>query len=88
MRRLRPRKSRKTLAKLARAAVPATPSRSSPSALFDVYTGPGVPEGKQSLAFSLVFRSPERTLTDDEVNAVFQKVQDEVSKTTLWQIRK
>jgi phenylalanyl-tRNA synthetase beta chain len=42
----------------------------------------------ESLAFSLVFRSPERTLTDDEVNAVFQKVQDEVAKTTPWQIRK
>jgi phenylalanyl-tRNA synthetase beta chain len=77
----------KTLAKLARAAAGNTFALESVSA-FDVYTGPGVPEGKQSLAFSLVFRSPERTLTDDEVNAVFQKVQDEVAKTTPWQIRK
>jgi phenylalanyl-tRNA synthetase beta chain len=35
-----------------------------------------------------VFRSPARTLTDDEVNAAFQKVQDEVLRTTGWQIRK
>ena len=55
---------------------------------FDVYTGPGVPEGKKSLAFSLVFRSAERTLTDDEVNVVFQEVLDEIVKTSGWQVRK
>ena len=56
--------------------------------LFDLYQGAGIPEGKKSLAFSLVFRSPERTLTDDEVNGVFQKIQDEVCATTPYQIRK
>jgi phenylalanyl-tRNA synthetase beta chain len=55
---------------------------------FDLYRGTGLPEGRKSLAFSLVFRSPSRTLTDDEVNAVFQKTQDEVVKATGWQIRK
>ena len=33
--------------------------------LFDVYTGPGIPEGKKSVAFSLTLRSDESTLTDD-----------------------
>ena len=42
---------------------------------FDVYRGAGLPEGKKSLAFALSFRSAERTLTDDEVNAVFLKIQ-------------
>ena len=42
---------------------------------FDVYRGAGLPEGKKSLAFALSFRSPERTLTDDEVNAVFLRIQ-------------
>ena len=56
--------------------------------LFDVYQGQGIPEGKKSLAFSLVFRSPERTLTDDEVNAVFQKVQDNVVGNSGYSIRK
>lgn len=42
---------------------------------FDVYRGAGLPEGKKSLAFALSFRSAERTLTDDEVNAVFQQIQ-------------
>ncbi len=43
--------------------------------VFDVYHGQGLPEGKKSLAFSLSFRSTERTLTDDEVNIVFAKIQ-------------
>ena len=43
--------------------------------VFDVYRGQGLPEGKKSLAFSLSFRSSDRTLTDDEVNAVFGKIQ-------------
>ncbi|BEP16001.1 phenylalanine--tRNA ligase subunit beta [Acidothermaceae bacterium B102] len=38
-------------------------------ALFDVYVGGQVPAGHRSLAFSLKFRAPDRTLTDDEVNA-------------------
>jgi phenylalanyl-tRNA synthetase beta chain len=37
--------------------------------LFDVFTGPPVPEGKRSLAFSVDFRAPDRTLTDDEADA-------------------
>ena len=55
---------------------------------FDVYQGKGLPEGKKSLAFSLVFRAADRTLTDDEVNAVFTRVQDELLKSTSYQIRK
>ena len=39
------------------------------AALFDVYSGPGVEEGHQSLAFSLRFRAPDRTLTADEASA-------------------
>jgi phenylalanyl-tRNA synthetase beta chain len=35
--------------------------------LFDVFAGEPIPEGKRSLAFSVDFRSPDRTLTDEEV---------------------
>lgn len=35
---------------------------------FDEYHGPQVAEGRKSVAFSLTFRSPERTLTDQEVD--------------------
>ncbi|HSY54457.1 MAG TPA: phenylalanine--tRNA ligase subunit beta [Opitutaceae bacterium] len=56
--------------------------------VFDVYQGQGLPDGKKSLAFSLVFRAADRTLTDGEVNAVFQKIQGELVKSTPYQIRK
>ncbi len=36
--------------------------------LFDVYRGKGLPAGTRSLAYSLRFRHPERTLTDAEVD--------------------
>ena len=42
--------------------------------LFDVYTGDRVPEGKKSLAFSIRFQSPERTLTDEEVDHTQHKI--------------
>jgi phenylalanyl-tRNA synthetase beta chain len=35
-------------------------------ALFDIYTGAQIGEGKKSLAFALRFRAPDRTLTDAE----------------------
>ncbi|MBU8867088.1 phenylalanine--tRNA ligase subunit beta [Paenarthrobacter aromaticivorans] len=37
-------------------------------ALFDVYVGPGIEEGKKSLAFGLRFRAADRTLTADEAS--------------------
>jgi phenylalanyl-tRNA synthetase beta chain len=35
--------------------------------VFDVYSGPQVGEGRRSLALSLSFRAPDRTLTDEDV---------------------
>jgi phenylalanyl-tRNA synthetase beta chain len=43
--------------------------------VFDVYRGAGLPEGKKSVAFSLVFRAADRTLADDEVAKVFAATQ-------------
>jgi len=57
-------------------------------AVFDVFQGAGLPAGRKSLAFSLVFRAADRTLTDDEVNAAFARIQDEVVKGTTWTVRK
>lgn len=42
--------------------------------LFDVYRGAPVPEGHKSLAYSLVYQLPDRTLTDAEVNAAQERV--------------
>ncbi len=36
---------------------------------FDVYRGKQVPAGKKSIAFSLTFRAPDRTLTSEEADA-------------------
>ncbi len=41
---------------------------------FDVYKGEQTGEGKKSLAFSMVYRSSEKTLTEEEVSASFNKV--------------
>ena len=41
---------------------------------FDEYHGPQVPEGHKSIAFTLTFRSPERTLTDAEVDKVMTEI--------------
>ena len=42
--------------------------------LFDIYRGIGVPAGRKSMAFSLVLRADDRTLTDTESEAVVTKV--------------
>jgi phenylalanyl-tRNA synthetase beta chain len=46
--------------------------------LFDVYRGPGVPEGKRSLAFRLRFCALDRTLTDAEVGELRATLVDAV----------
>lgn len=35
--------------------------------LFDVYTGPPIPEGRRNLAYALGFRAPDRTLMAEEI---------------------
>lgn len=42
--------------------------------LFDIYTGDKIGEGKKSLAYNLVFRASDRTLTDEEVDTAVQKI--------------
>ncbi|MHB0937502.1 MAG: phenylalanine--tRNA ligase subunit beta [Armatimonadota bacterium] len=42
--------------------------------LFDVYQGKNIPEGQRSLAYRLTFRAPDRTLADEEVDAVMARV--------------
>jgi phenylalanyl-tRNA synthetase beta chain len=42
--------------------------------LFDLYRGEQIPEGKKSLAYSMVYQAPDRTLTDDEVAKIRARV--------------
>jgi phenylalanyl-tRNA synthetase beta chain len=55
--------------------------------LFDVYHGKGLPDGKKSLAFSLSFRSPERTLTDSEVNGAFNQILQKIGADGTMTVR-
>ena len=48
--------------------------------VFDVYTGKGIEEGKKSLAYSLTFGTNDRTLTDEEINKVLEKIIERLSK--------
>ncbi|MFQ5382851.1 MAG: phenylalanine--tRNA ligase subunit beta, partial [Dehalococcoidia bacterium] len=53
--------------------------------IFDEYRGPGVPEGKKSLALALSFRADDRTLTDKDVariqRGLLQRLKGEVGAT-------
>ncbi|RWR05991.1 phenylalanine--tRNA ligase subunit beta [Siminovitchia fortis] len=42
--------------------------------VFDLYEGKNMEEGKKSIAFSLTYADPERTLTDEEVTKTHEKV--------------
>jgi len=42
--------------------------------LFDVYEGDPIPAGKKSLAYSLTYRAPDRTLTDKEVAKAHERI--------------
>ncbi|MCZ4281564.1 phenylalanine--tRNA ligase subunit beta [Kiloniella laminariae] len=68
--------------RLLRAVVGADKNLISNAVLFDIYTGKGVEEGKKSLAVTVTLQPKERTLTDEEIDAVSQKVLAQAMKAT------
>lgn len=56
--------------------------------VFDVYTGSNVTDDKKSIAYSLTFSDNKKTLTDEEVNNLFNKVMDNVCKKFNAEVRK
>lgn len=46
--------------------------------IFDVYKGPQIPEGKKSVSYSITFRDKCKTLNDNEVNIVVQKILEDL----------
>lgn len=55
--------------------------------VFDIYTGENVLEDEKSIAYSLTFSDPTRTLQEDEVNTVFHKIIEEVEKKCNARLR-
>ena len=55
---------------------------------FDVYTGTGIPENKKSIAFNLVFSDKDKTLNDEEINEIMNKIIEGVEKNLGAEIRK
>ncbi|MEE9140273.1 MAG: phenylalanine--tRNA ligase subunit beta [Alphaproteobacteria bacterium] len=50
--------------------------------VFDVYTGPGVEPGKKSLAIAVTLQPTDKTLTDEEIEAVASRIVASVTKAT------
>lgn len=55
--------------------------------LFDVFSGKQVGEGKKSVAYAITMRSPEGTMTDEEVDAVMKKILKALEKDFGAQLR-
>jgi len=69
-----------TAGELIDAAQEATGSELKEIRVFDVYRGEQVGEGKKSIAFSVAFQSPERTLSDEDAAALREKIADALAE--------
>ena len=56
--------------------------------VFDVYEGKGIEDGKKSIAYSLTFSSQDKTLTDDEINPLLEKIVEMTTKESGAELRK
>ncbi|MGK0266928.1 MAG: phenylalanyl-tRNA synthetase beta chain [Maricaulis sp.] len=72
---------------LVRAAKGADKALISDVSVFDVYDGKGVPEGQCSLAIEVVLQPRDKTLTDEDIEAVSAKVIAKVSGATGGTLR-
>ena len=55
--------------------------------LFDIYEGIQVGKGKKSVAYSLTFRSADKTLTDDDVNPIVNTILKQLEEKLGAQLR-
>ncbi|MHA7774930.1 phenylalanine--tRNA ligase subunit beta [Roseibium sp. M-1] len=55
--------------------------------LFDIYEGQGVPEGQKSVAIDVTLQPRQKTLTDEEIDAVAKKIIASVEKATGGTLR-
>lgn len=56
--------------------------------VFDVYTGKNIQPDKKSMAYSLIFSAKDKTLTDEEINPIIEKVIQELEKNLHVELRK
>lgn len=56
--------------------------------LFDVYVGDQIEKGKKSIAYSIVYRSEEKTLTDEEILPTHEKILSELESKLNISLRK
>ncbi len=56
--------------------------------VFDLFAGAALGEGKKSVAIEVTLQPTDRTLTDQEIEAVSGKIVAEVSKATGGELRK
>ena len=57
------------------------------SEVFDIYTGTGIEDDKKSISFALTFGKGDRTLTDDEINEVMNKIITGLEKDIKAELR-
>ena len=55
--------------------------------LFDVYEGKNLPEGKKSYAVNFVLQDDEKTLTDNQIDAIMKKIQSSLEQQLGAQLR-
>ncbi|MFA4918728.1 MAG: phenylalanine--tRNA ligase subunit beta [Thermodesulfovibrionales bacterium] len=56
--------------------------------VFDYFKGGNIPQGKKSLAFNIIYRSKERTLTDEEIEVLHSSLVGYIAEKTGGELRK
>jgi phenylalanyl-tRNA synthetase beta chain len=74
--------------KLTRAARSADKALITEAKVFDLFQGGTLPDGKKSIAFSVTIQPRERTLTDQEIEALSARIVAAVNKATGGELRK
>lgn len=65
----------------------ASPAELESISLFDIFTGESIGAGRKSMAYSLIYRSPAKTLTDDEANKFHETIKAALRRDLAAEIR-
>ncbi len=56
--------------------------------LFDVYSGEGIPQGKENFAFHIIYQARDRTLSSKEIDKVHQRITETLEENPAWEVRR